>query len=129
MWLFQGTLDNVSPVTLLGRPLIELVRNKGFSVERVSHMDDGRIRIDFVVTSDDAKQPPVERKRIFKSGQLVLNPRRWRSDNVTHRCSGRLTLRFTACGAWSEGDDVVRHSWRNELEDAEWAARAAFQSC
>jgi hypothetical protein len=76
MWLFQGTLDNVSPVTLLGRPLIELVRDKGFSVERVSHMDDGRIRIDFVVTSDDAKQPPVERKRIFKSGQLVLNPRR-----------------------------------------------------
>ena len=110
MWLFQGALDNVSPVTLLGRPLIELVRNKGFSVERVSHMDDGRTRIDFVVTSDDAKRPPVKRKPHFKSGQLVLNPRRWRSDNVTHRCSDRLTLWFTACRVGGGGNEEASHS-------------------
>jgi hypothetical protein len=83
MWLFRGALENVSPVTLQGRrSLLELVRDKGFKLERVTPRDDGCYRVEFVMQSDNAKRRPnaqgeiIETDATIKSGELTLNPRR-----------------------------------------------------
>jgi beta-lactamase regulating signal transducer with metallopeptidase domain len=90
MWLFRGTLENVSPVTLQGRrSLLQLVRDKGFNAKQVTKLDDGRYRVEFVMQSDNAKRQPnatgelIETESTIKSGELTLNPRRhWALDSA-----------------------------------------------
>lgn len=83
LWLFREPLESVSPVTLRGRrSLLQLVRDEGFKVEKVTRTDDGLYRVEFAMQTDNAKGQLnangeyIETESTIQSGHLVLNPRR-----------------------------------------------------
>ncbi len=94
-WLFRRSLENVSPVTLSGRPLRVIVRDGGFRVTRADRISDERFQIDF--TLDDAHEPVRQRDFAWmKSGRLVLNPARsWTLVSANYVTASRTTTEIT----------------------------------
>ncbi len=90
LWLFRGTTRNISPVTLCGRRLLDLVQEAGFRVDRVTRLDGDRYCLDFTITSDNSTgivnpQGEVIQTRLsIQSGQLVVaRQRRWALESAT----------------------------------------------